>query len=329
MQKEQTSGIGHPQSGERDPALSEISRPGWRNVLKQTWIEAGEEDLGLVAAGVAFYAFLALVPLISAIVLTYGLVAEPEHVARHITTLARTMPEEAAAIVGRELNNTVEAAESTLGVGLLVSLGLAVYGAMRGASAMIRALNVVFNVEESRPFIWHTAASIAMTLGFVVVFVLASLAISALAFLQSLLPDLGNSIRRAVQVAFWLAAALAASVTIAAIYDFAPNRQVTQRRWLTPGSALATCVWIAATLGFAFYVRNFGSYSTTYGALGAVIIFLTWLYLSAYILLLGAELNQVLERRAETGRVDTDRLSGRHHSNSGISQERSRNGHRD
>lgn len=313
MQQEKTSVGGQPQSRGRDPALSEISRPGWRDVVKQTWMEAGEEDLGLVAAGVAFYAFLALVPLITAIVLTYGLIAEPEHVARHISALARTMPDEAAAIVGRELNNTVEAAESTLGVGLLVSLALAVYGAMRGASALIRALNVVFNVEESRPFIWHTAASVAMTLGFVMVFVLASLAISALAFLQSLLPDLGDPIRTAVQLAFWLGAALGVSVTIAAIYDFAPNREVVRRRWLTPGSAVATIVWIAATLGFAFYVRNFGSYSTTYGALGAVIIFLTWLYLSAYILLLGAELNQVLERRTATGRVEPGGRSSRQH----------------
>lgn len=322
MQQEKTSASGHAPGGGRDPALSEISRPGWRDVLKQTWVEAGDEDLGLVAAGVAFYAFLALVPLISAIVLTYGLVAEPEHVAGHITALARTMPDEAAAIVGRELNNTVEAAESTLGIGLLISLGLAIYGAMRGASAMIRALNVVFNVEESRPLVWHTAVSVAMTLGFVVVFVVASLAISALAFLQSLLPDLGSPIRRAVQLAFWLGAALAASVTIAAIYDFAPNREVTRRRWLTPGSAVATAVWIAATLGFAFYVRNFGSYSTTYGALGAIVIFLTWLYLSAYILLLGAELNQVLERRRATGRVVPDALSGRRQRKTGRSKER-------
>lgn len=315
MQQERTSASGQAPAEGRDPALSEISRPGWRDVVKQTWKEAGEEDIGLVAAGVAFYAFLALVPLISAIVLTYGLVAEPEHVAQHITALAGTMPDEAAAIIGRELNSTVEAAESTLGIGLVISLALAIYGAMRGASALIRALNVVFNVEESRPFIWHTAVSVAMTLGFVVVFVVASLAISALAFLQSLLPDLGNQIRTAVQLAFWIGAALATSVTIAAIYDFAPNRQVTQRRWLTPGSAVATIVWIAATLGFAFYVRNFGSYSTTYGALGAIVIFLTWLYLSAYILLLGAELNQVLERRRETGRVAAERPS--HHSEIG------------
>lgn len=309
MQQERTSAGGNAPVQGHDPALSEISRPGWRDVVKQTWKEAGEEDIGLVAAGVAFYAFLALVPMISAIVLTYGLVAQPEHVAAHITALARTMPDQAAAIVGRELSNTVEAAESTLGIGLAISLALAIYGAMRGASALIRALNVVFNVEESRPFIWHTAVSVAMTLGFVVVFVLASLAISALAFLQSLVPDLGDPVRRAIQAAFWLAAAVGASVTIAAIYDFAPNRQVIERRWLTPGSAVATVVWIAATLGFAFYVRNFGSYSTTYGALGAVVIFLTWLYLTAYILLLGAELNQVLERRRETGRVAPDRPS--------------------
>ena len=296
----------------RDPALSEMSRPGKWQVLKQTWTEAGEENLGLVASGVAFYAFLALVPLLSAIVLTYGLVAEPQQVAQHISALARIMPDQAAAIIGRELNSMVQAADSAVGVGLVLSLGLAVYGAMRGASAIITALNIVFDVEESRPFIWHSAVSVAMTLGFVVVFVLASLAISAVAFLQGLLPELGKPLRRVVQFSFWLTAAVGVSVTIAAIYDFAPNRHPAKRRWLTPGSAIATAVWITATLGFAFYVRNFGSYSTTYGALGAVIIFLTWLYLSAYILLLGAELNQVLERRAETGRVGRRAPSTQH-----------------
>ncbi len=113
-----------------------------------------------------------------------------------------------------------------------------------------------------------------------------------------MLPELGGASRIALQIGFWLMAALGVRFAISTIYRFAPSRPPCPQSWLKPGSAFATAGWIAATIGFAFYVRNFGNYNATYGALGAVIVFLTWLYISAYIILLGAELNRILERRA-------------------------------
>ena len=276
---------------------TDVSGSGWWDILKQSWSEAGQENLGLIASGIAFNAFLAFVPLLTAVVLSYGLVAAPEQVARHIAALAETMPQDAADLIGGQLQNMVETADSSAGFGLLLALGIALYGAMRGASGIITALNIVFDVEESRSFLRQTAMALAITFGLIVVFIIASLGISVLGFLEDLLPGLGGAVHVVLQIAFWLLAGAFVSFVIALIYRYAPNRPEPKWRWLTPGSALATLVWVAATFAFAFYVRNFGSYNATYGALGAVIIFLTWLYLSAYILLLGAELNQVLERR--------------------------------
>lgn len=276
---------------------TEVSASGWWDILKRTWSEAGEEHLGLIASGIAFNAFLAFVPLLTAVILSYGLVAAPEQVARHIAALAETMPQEAADLIGNQLQGMVETAGSSAGFGLLLSLAIALFGAMRGASGIVTGLNIVFDVDESRSFLRQTGMALAITFGLILVFIIASLGISVLGFLEDLLPALGGSVHLLLQVAFWIGAAAFVSLVIALIYRYAPNRPETVWRWVTPGSALATIVWVAATFAFAFYVRNFGGYNATYGALGAVIIFLTWLYLSAYILLLGAELNQVLERR--------------------------------
>jgi membrane protein len=282
---------------------TDVSARGWFEVAKQTWKESGDDNLGLIASGVAFYAFLAIVPLLSAVVLSYGLIASAEQVAGHIAMLAQLMPADAADIIGSQLESMVETASSTVGFGLLLALGVALYGAMRGASAIITALNIVFNVEESRSFIRQSLVAIAITLGLVFIFIFASLGISALNFVETLLPDLGGVVHTLLQLGFWAAAAVTVSFVVAIIYRYAPNRPEAKWRWITPGSGIATLVWIAATLGFSFYISNFGNYNATYGSLGAVIVFLTWMYLSSYILLLGAELNQVLERRV--GRKET------------------------
>ena len=275
----------------------ESSAQRWWTIAKATWAEASKDNLGLIASGVAFYGILAFVPTLTAVVLSYGLVAEPHQVAGHISGLASIMPEGPARIIGTQLQDMVETADSGVSVGLFLSLALALYGAMRGAGAIVTALNIVFEVEETRSFIWHTVVAIAVAVGLVGIFILASVAISAFTLLGDVVPELGGASRIALQIGFWLAAAFGVRFTISTIYRFAPSRPPCPESWLKAGSAFATVGWIAATFGFAFYVRNFGNYNATYGALGAVIIFLTWLYISAYIILLGAELNRILERR--------------------------------
>ncbi|MEA1014086.1 YihY/virulence factor BrkB family protein [Sphingosinicella sp. LY1275] len=276
---------------------AQISGQGWKQVLVRTWKEASRDNLNLIAAGVAFYAFLAFVPLLGILVLTYGLVADPASVVEHFQALTRVMPPEVARIVGEQMQSMVGTATGQKGFALLLALLIAIYGAMRGAKSIITALNVVYGVAEDRGFLRTTALAVLITLGAVVALLAGIIAISALAALEALLPFSSPFVRGLLKSLFWIAAAAAVTFVIAVIYGYAPNRPKAKWRWISPGSIAATLVWLAATLGFGFYVANFGSYNATYGSLGAVIVFLTWLYLSAYILLIGAELNAELEKQ--------------------------------
>lgn len=277
----------------------DIPAAGWKDIAKRTWAESSKDNLNLVAAGVAFYAFLAFVPLLGAVVLTYGLVAEPSSVVQHMQTLTDLMPQNAASIIGDQLQSMVETAQSEKGLALLIALLFSIYGAMRGASSIITALNIVYEVGESRGFIKQTLVALMITGGAIVALLLAVLGISLLGYVEALLPEGSPILHTALRIGFWILAAAAVSAVIALVYRYAPNRPRTQWEWLTPGSISATLLWIVATLGFGFYVANFGSYNATYGSLGAVVVFLTWLYLSAYILLMGAELNSEAERQVD------------------------------
>jgi membrane protein len=154
-------------------------------------------------------------------------------------------------------------------------------------------------VEEDRGFVKTTALAALITVGAVVALLLGMLAISVMGFIERLLPFSSPLVHTLLQILLWIVAAAGVSAVIALVYRYAPNRPKAKWAWLTPGSITATLLWIAATLGFGFYVTNFGSYNATYGSLGAVVVFLTWLYLTAYILLMGGELNSELEKVAD------------------------------
>jgi membrane protein len=281
--------------GRRPTSLFAIPWRDWRRILADTWQDAGKDNLSLIAAGVAFYAFLAFVPLLTALVLSYGLVAEPSSVVRHMHDLTAVMPASAAAIVGDQLEAMTETGGTRTGFALLLALGVAIYGASKGAGAIVTALNIVFEVEEDRGFVRQTLLALAMAAGAVLALFFAVLAISTLNFLEALLPELGGASRIACKAAFFLGAGAAVALLLALVYRYGPNRPDAPWRWVTPGSLLATSVWLAATLGFGVYVANLSDYNATYGSLGAVVVFLTWLYLTAYVILFGAELNSILE----------------------------------
>jgi membrane protein len=275
----------------------DIPAAGWREVLVRTYKESTRDNVSIIAAGVAFYAFLAFVPMMGALVLIYGLVAEPASVVQHVRALTGMVPADAAQLIGEQLMNVSQTATSKKGFGLLLAILLSIYGAMRGATSIVTALNIVYNVEESRGFVKTTLLAVSITLGAVFALLLAILGISILGYVEALLPFSSPFVHELLKILFWVVAAAAISGTIALIYRYAPNREKPKWQWLTPGSIAATLLWVAATVGFGFYVTNFGSYNATYGSLGAVIVFLTWLYLTAYILLMGGELNAELEKQ--------------------------------
>ncbi len=215
----------------RWPALKE-----WRDVLVRTWKEAGDDNVGLLAAGVAFYAFLAFVPLLAATVLVYGLAAEPETVAEHIRQLFGVLPEDAAALIGDQLRSMTESPDAAKGWSLVVAIALAIYGASKGSGAIVTALNVAYEVKESRGFIKSTLLSLAMTVGALVVLVIAAAGISLMGWVEALLPGFPGWAHSLLQILFWAAAVLAVGFGLAAVYRYAPNRPDAPWVWISPGS---------------------------------------------------------------------------------------------
>jgi len=269
----------------------------WKDVALRTWRESSQDNVGLVAAGVAFYGFLALVPLLGAIVLTYGLVANPQSVVDHVQGLTKAMPADVATIVSEQLMNVVRASGGKKGLGLILALAIALWGARNSMGSIVTALNIAYEEEEKRGFFKITLISLAMTVCAVLVALLAIAATTILATLEDLLPGLGTVGIVPAKVLSYALLLGAAAAAVATLYRYGPSREKAQWTWITPGSLFAAISWLALTLGFGFYVANFGNYDKTYGSLGAVVVLLTWLYLSSYVLLFGAELNSELEHQ--------------------------------
>ncbi len=269
----------------------------WKQVASRTWQESTKDNVGLIAAGVAFYGFLALVPLLGAIVLSYGLLAEPETVIQNMQSLTSVMPADAARLVGEQLMNVVQTSGEKKGFGLLLALLFALFGARNGAGAIITALNIAYEEEEKRGFIRVNLLALVMTFAAVMVAILALVAVTALGYLHKLVPGAPAFLIFLGKIVSYVLLVLAGAAAAATLYRFGPSRQKARWAWLTPGSIVAAVLWVVLTLGFGIYVANFGNYDATYGSLGAVVVLLTWMYLSSYILLFGAELNSELEHQ--------------------------------
>jgi membrane protein len=275
----------------------QFDRTAWKAVLLRSWKESSDDNIGLVAAGVAFYGFLAIVPVLGAIVLSYGLIATPETVIANVRALTEAMPREAALLIGEQLLNVVQTSDGKKGLGLLLALALAIFGARNGAGAIITALNIAYEEHEKRNFIWLNITTIAMTAAGVAVAVIAVVAIGALAALEEVLPAAPGVVVVLGKILTYALMTMAGAAAAATLYRYGPSRKQAKWAWLTPGSLLSAVGWLLLTLGFGIYVANFGNYNATYGSLSAVVVLLTWLYLSAYILLLGAELNAECEHQ--------------------------------
>ncbi len=269
----------------------------WRSILGRVWIMTGYHNLSLMAAGVAFYAFLSIAPLLGAIVMSYSLFADPQTVVQHMQTIFELVPADAARLISDQLIAVVSTASSKAGIGLAIALFLAVYGAMRASSAIIQALNVIYEEEEGRNIIVTTLLSAALTVGAIVAAIVGLLSAVGLGYLKFLTDYLGQAGVVTLQIVTWVIAALIASAAFGFVYRFGPDRAPARWQWLTIGSVTATLLWLVATLGFGVYAANFADYNATYGALGAVVVLLMWLFVSSFAVLIGAELNAEAERQ--------------------------------
>ncbi len=266
-------------------------------MLARTWAETSSDNVGLIAAGVAFYGFLALVPLLGAMVLSYGLVADPQAVIADVRQLTSVMPADAAKLVGEQLMNVVQSSDGKKGFGLLLALALALFGARNGAGAIITSLNIAYEEQEKRGFIKVNLIALGITAAAVLVALIAAIAIAALGKLQDLLPGTPGFVVLVGKLGSYVLLLAAGAGAAATLYRYGPSRSQARWVWLTPGSLLAAVGWLLLSVGFGLYVANFGNYNATYGSLSAVVVMLTWLYLSSYILIFGAELNAELEHQ--------------------------------
>ena len=287
-------------------ASSPLAMPlaGWKDVALRSWKEAGDDNVGLIAAGVAFYGFLALVPLLGSIVLSYGLIASPGTVVRNMQGLTSVMPADAAKLIGEQLMNVVKTSGEKKGLGVLLALAIALFGARNGAGSVITALNVAYEEKEKRGFIALNLLTLAITGAAVVVAIVALVAIAALGHLDTLIPGAPGVVLVLGKLLSYGLLGCGGAAAAATLYRYGPSREKARWAWITPGSLFAAICWLLLTLGFGIYVAKFGNYNATYGSLGAVVVLLTWLYLSSYVLLFGAEINSELEHQTAEDTTD-------------------------
>ena len=290
--------------GQSADSPAQMPKRAWKDIAIRTWKESSADNIGLISAGVAFYGFLALVPLLGATVLIYGLVADPHTVVEHSQKLMRTLPAGVGNLVADQLGNVVETNDGKKGFGLILALALALWGARNAAGSIITGLNIAYEEEETRGFVRVTLLALIMTVGAVVLAVLAFGAVALLAGLDKLMPGLGPVGEVLGKVVTYVLLGAAAAAGAATVFRYAPARDKPRWTWITPGSVGFAVLWVLLTLGFGFYVSNFGNYGATYGSLSAVVVLLTWLYLSSYVLLFGAELNSEIEH--QTARDTTE-----------------------
>ncbi len=274
----------------------EIPKPGWKDILLRTKDEMTADHVSVVAAGVAFFGLLAIFPSIVALISIAGLVLDPAAIEAQLESVAGALPQDAAAILREQARSVASGAGGTAGVASIVGILLALYSASKGMKTLMEGMNIAYDEDESRGFIVLNLTALALTL-FLIFGLLVALGATVVA--PALLGSLGLSetARTAVTWGRWPVLALLTILGLAVANRYGPSRQNPQWRWVSVGAVAATLLWIAGSLAFSIYVRNFGSYNETYGALGGVIILLTWLWLSAFVVLMGAELNSEIEHQ--------------------------------
>ncbi len=278
--------------GARSP--QQVPAKGWWQVLKRVWTESMNDNLGVMAAGCAFYGLLALFPALSILVSIYALVADPATAEQQLQAVQSVLPEAAYTMIAGRIHELAGLPSGGVSWRILIGLLIALWSASNGTKALMSTLNVAYEEDEKRSFLRFNLVAILFTIGGIIgimVGLAVILVVPAIVGLLSLGFATGILIR-AVSFALVIVFLIA---SLAVVYRLGPSRREAKWRWISPGSIAASVVWVVASIGFSFYVSNFGSYNVTYGSLGAVVIVLLWLWISAYVVLFGAELNAELE----------------------------------
>jgi len=273
---------------------AEIPAKGWKDILWRVYGNIGEHRILALAAGMTYYSILAIFPAIAALVAIYGLFSDPGSIAKHLDDVSGFIPGGAVDVAREQLTRVATKGDRTLGFTFAIGLGISLWSANAAMKSLFDTLNIVYGEQEKRGFLKLNAMSLGFTAAGIA-FVIAALGAVVVVPLQYV--GLSNAAKLLVRIGRWPALFVVLALSLACIYRFGPSRQAPRWTWITWGSAAATILWLAASALFSFYAANFGTFNQTYGSLGAVVGFMTWLWISAIVILLGAELNAEIEHQ--------------------------------
>ena len=272
--------------GDKAKRPTEIPARGWIQVVKRGWKGAKADQVPLLAAGVAFYAFMAIFPALIAIVSIYGLFADPSTIANQLNSLTATLPEEARQIITDQVT-ALSTRRQTLGISLILSLLIALWSASAGTSNLVTAISVAYDEHEKRGFVKKRLLSLMVII------------LGLVAVLPPLLKAAfgTGALRWLLQISGALIVLVLVPVALALLYRLAPDRDAPRMNWVSVGAVVATLMWLAASIGFSIYTSTFGNYAKTYGVFAGIVVLLLWLWLTMYAILLGSEINAEAEQQ--------------------------------
>ena len=274
---------------------SKISSSGWKTIGLRVKDEIGENNVSIVSAGVAFYAFLAVFPAIGALVSIYGLAMDPQSLQGQLQKISQVMPQQAFEIIQAQLQEVVSTSGSALSWSLAFGFLFSIWSANKGMKSLFTGIDIAYGTKDDRGFIKQNALTLVYTFG-AILLVIISLGVIVVwpALVHKI--SLPATIENLITWVRWLILAAIVVFFLGSIYRHAPAKKTPAFKWVLPGALLATLLWLIASWGFSFYVKNFGSYGEVYGSISAVVVMLLWLFLSSFIVLMGAELNSELEK---------------------------------
>jgi membrane protein len=278
--------------GRQADVPQQIPPRGWLDIAKRTAKEVKQDQVPLLSAGVAFYALLALFPAAIAGISIYGLVADPTTVRNQIEKLTELLSPSTAELVGEQIKQVTGAAGGALGLATVIGILTALWSASSGMKAMVTGVNLAYDETETRKFAKLRGLALALTLG---AMVLLGVALFLIVGFPALTKSWPTPLAWTAGVLRWVLLAVLVVAALAVLYRFAPNRDEPRWTWVSWGSIIATVLWILASVGFSIYANSFGNYNKTYGALAGVIILMFWLFLTSFVVLVGAELNTEME----------------------------------
>lgn len=285
-----------PYRGEEAQWPHQIPLKGWIDIGKRVWKEMKIDHVQIVSAGVGFYFFLSIFPTIVAAISIYSLVLHPDQIQEQVSRLNLIMPDQAFGMITDFLRPILEQSRKEIGWGLFISIMVSIWSANKGTSALFQGINIAYDETDTRGIIKKNLLTLLFTLTGLVVGLLSLLIVI---FFPLLIEDFGlpAQIEDMLTWLRWIILGFILIFTLSVVYKIAPNRRSPRFRWVSWGALIGTALWLAGSMLFSWYVSNFGSYADLYGSFAAVAILLLWLFLTAFIILVGAEINSEMEHQ--------------------------------